>query len=178
MHYSSCVKSRFILLHQKSKHIVYYGHLRRNRPVSVGVMNMANIIADINLASQTAMEQSLLAKAGGNKALAYGLQMRRALIEATINSMSGKVETGTMLTLVSCGVWGVRQGMAVASRVTEPIQRADGLTQLFAMLPKEQRAGIDQVALQAISELQSDHPKSRKWPLLRRTYLMSNSRTC
>jgi tetratricopeptide (TPR) repeat protein len=69
-----------------------------------------------------------------------GLQLRYALITASINSLAQRIPPKLIIALVKKGVWDPAQGYAIASQVPDAGQRTEALLGLVAYMSKKDEA--------------------------------------
>ena len=82
-----------------------------------------------------------------------GVEIRYALMQASVNSLAGNIPPELMAALLEHGIWRPAQALAYARRVPGPSQRAEALGALAARLPEGEREAVLAEALAAAREI-------------------------
>ena len=113
----------------------------------------ANFVTDVARAWQLAEEEWTLS----TPPQIIGLQCRYALIIASLNSLSANLPIKLLLALIQKNVWTPEQGLAYVLQSSNPIQKANLLTELASNLPPNlKKLGLLK-ALAATREIQSEY---------------------
>ncbi|MDW8373907.1 MAG: AAA family ATPase [Planctomycetota bacterium] len=83
------------------------------------------------------------------RALHLGLEIRCALIEASIRALAGNLPPGLPALLVLYGVWTGRQALTYVRQMPDDEQRAAAMTALAPHLPETERSAVLRDALEA-----------------------------
>jgi uncharacterized protein YeeX (DUF496 family) len=100
------------------------------------------------------------AAAQGNEAPHLGTEIRCALIEASIHSLSGRITLALLVALVEKGIWPPSQGLVYAHQVPDLKQRVEALGRLVPYLPPEQQPQILAEALATARKIKGERARA------------------
>ena len=95
-------------------------------------------------------------KIAKTNAISLALQIRYALILASLNDLARNVPPALLISFIVSGAWSLAQGLAYARRIPEPVQRAQALTQLANQFFSELGIEIYQEALTALHSIKEE----------------------
>ncbi|MDW8215764.1 MAG: hypothetical protein RMJ55_19615, partial [Roseiflexaceae bacterium] len=106
-------------------------------------------LIDIAAVWARAAAENRRAAAAQQRAPHPGLEIRCALIEASIRALAGNLPPGLPALLVRYGVWTGRQALTYVRQMPDDEQRAAALTALAPHLPETERSAVLRDALEA-----------------------------
>ena len=118
-------------------------------------------LADITLAradSAAATDRDLSA---GHPAPSLGMEIRYALMAASIASIAGKVPADLLGNLIRTGLWSPRHGLDHARRIVDPRSRLDALLTVFGQLDAQDQPAVLGQALGTATAITDDYSRAR-----------------
>jgi hypothetical protein len=107
-------------------------------------------LSDLARAGRMAAEESALNLARGEPAAAIGLELRYALLSASVRSLAQNIRTPLLLALVEKGIWTVEQALPYIGQTPEIPQRVETLARVSVSLDDPQKAELLREALTAV----------------------------
>ena len=140
------------------------GHDPAGQPVNAwysveGFGDDARYLADVAIAWRAAGRE--LADADRNRSDSIGLQLRYALITASVNSVAASVPPNLLAALVAHGTWTPARGLAYARKAPTPRSRVAALAALAPHLTEPVRVSVLREALAAVGAIPDGPSQAR-----------------
>jgi hypothetical protein len=124
------------------------------------VADLSGYLGDVATGWQAAEEASRRELERGEQAASIGLELRYALLTASVGSLAGGLPVALLAALVEKGMWTVERAHGYAHQVRDPAHRAAALGSLAPRLPDRERTRALADALAAVRAIGSERQPS------------------